>query len=69
MPEGVEGEKHKKKGADWHHAHFGIKFTEYESGEKFFGYDRLVLKWFKGDPGKDGSNFFRTKARVVSEIE
>ena len=49
-PEGVEGEKHKKKGADWHHAHFGIKFTEYESGEKFFGYDRLVLKWFKGDP-------------------
>lgn len=41
---------HKKKDADWHHAHFGIKFTEYESGEKFFGYDRLVLKWFKGDP-------------------
>ena len=29
----------------------------------------VLNKWFKGDPGKDGSNFFRTKARVVSEIE
>lgn len=49
-PEGKAGEKHKKKNADWHHAHFGIKFTKYESGERFFGSDRLVLKWFHGDP-------------------
>ena len=49
-PEGNAGQKHKKKNADWHHAHFGIKFTEYESGERFFGSDRMVLKWFHGDP-------------------
>ena len=68
-PEGSYGQKHQRDHADWHHCHFGIKFTEYKSGEKFFGYDCLVLKWFKGDSGKDGSKLFRTKARVVSEIE
>ena len=49
-PEGQTGEKHNKTNADWHHAHFGVKFTEYESGERFFGMDRIVLKWFKDDP-------------------
>ena len=33
----------------WHHAHFGIKFTEYATGERFFGSDRIILKWFKED--------------------
>lgn len=49
-PEGSNGQKHQRQNADWHHAHFGIKFTEYTTGERFFGSDRLVLKWFHGDP-------------------
>ncbi len=49
-PEGVKGELHRKDNADWHHAHFGIKFTEYETGQRFFGSDRVVLKWFHEDP-------------------
>ncbi|MBQ4507629.1 MAG: CotH kinase family protein [Paludibacteraceae bacterium] len=49
-PEGTEGQMHQKSNADWHHAHFGIHFTEYATGERFFGSDRLVLKWFHGDP-------------------
>ena len=41
-PQGTDG--------NWHHAHFGIKFTEYATGERFFGSDRVILKWFKYDP-------------------
>ncbi len=48
-PEGATGEMHNAENPDWHHAHFGIKFTEYESGERFFGADRVYLKWFKDD--------------------
>ncbi len=48
-PEGTKGEKH-RDGSPWHHAHFGIKFTEYTTGERFFGCDRLILKWFHEDP-------------------
>lgn len=48
-PEGSKGETH-RNGAQWHHAHFGIKFTEYATGERFFGCDRLILKWFHEDP-------------------
>lgn len=48
-PEGSNGEKH-RNGAKWHHAHFGVKFTEYTTGERFFGCDRLILKWFHEDP-------------------
>ena len=48
-PEGVSGEPHSND-AQWHHAHFGIKFTEAESGQRFFGVDRLILKWFRIDP-------------------
>ena len=49
-PEGNNGEVHKKTNADWHHAHFGVRFTEYATGERFFGSDRVILKWFKCDP-------------------
>lgn len=49
-PEGQSGELHRRTGADWHHAHFGVCFTEYESGERFFGSDRVQLKWFNNDP-------------------
>ena len=49
-PEGYPGEHHNRTNPDWHHAHFGIKFTEYESGQRFFGMDRIVLKWFNNDP-------------------
>ncbi len=48
-PEGNGGEMHQRDNADWHHAHFGIKFTEYVTGQRFFGSDRIVLKWFKDD--------------------
>ena len=49
-PEGNGGEMHKSINTDWHHAHFGVKFTEYVSGERFFGADRVILKWHKCDP-------------------
>jgi len=49
-PEGYYGQKHQRDHADWHHCHFGIKFTEYTTGERFFGSDRVVLKYFHGDP-------------------
>lgn len=49
-PEGEPGQMHLRQGADWHHAHFGIRFTEYDTGERFFGMDRIVLKWFNNDP-------------------
>ena len=49
-PEGFGGESHQLNNAQWHHAHFGIKFTEYTTGERFFGSDRIVLKFFNGDP-------------------
>lgn len=48
-PEGETGEVHQRHGANWHHAHFGVRFNEYESGHKFFGMDRVVLKWHKDD--------------------
>ena len=48
-PEGNWGEAHSANG-QWHHAHFGVKFTEYTTGERFFGSDRIILKWFKEDP-------------------
>ena len=49
-PEGASGQMHQRSNADWHHAHFGLKFTEYATGERFFGMDRIVLKWFNNDP-------------------
>lgn len=49
-PEGSFGEVHRRTGADWHHAHFGIRFTKYATGERFFGADRVILKWHKCDP-------------------
>lgn len=49
-PEGDVGQLHSVNNADWHHAHFGVKFTEYETGERFFGADRIVLKYFNQDP-------------------
>lgn len=48
-PESWNGQMH-RDGGPWHHAHFGICFTEYESGERFFGCDRLQLKWCHEDP-------------------
>ena len=38
------------KSSSWIPAHFGVKFTEYDSGERFFGVDRLIFKFFKDDP-------------------
>ncbi|MBR1808784.1 MAG: CotH kinase family protein [Paludibacteraceae bacterium] len=49
-PEGYGGEMHNSANPQWHHAHFGLKFTEYTTGERFFGSDRMVLKWFNNDP-------------------
>jgi len=49
-PEGNAWEPHRKNTTDWHHCHFGIKFTEYTTGQRFFGSDRIVLKYFNGDP-------------------
>lgn len=49
-PEGESGVLHQGNSAQWHHAHFGVKFTEYATGERFFGSDRIVLKFFNADP-------------------
>ena len=49
-PEGDYGEPHRSSGADWHHAHFGVRFTKHATGERFFGSDRVILKWHKCDP-------------------
>ena len=49
-PEGDYGQPHNNVNTQWHHAHFGVCFTEYTTGQRFFGMDRIVLKWFKDDP-------------------
>lgn len=49
-PEGTTGQPHSRNSAEWHQSHFGIKFTEYQTGERFFGTDRLILKFFNNDP-------------------
>ena len=38
-----------QKNSSWQPAHFGVKFTEYASGERFFGMDRIIFKFFKDD--------------------
>ena len=48
--EGDKGQAHQRQNANWHHAHFGIRFTKYTTGERFFGSDRIVLKFFNNDP-------------------
>lgn len=48
-PEGATGELHQVENADWHHAHFQVKFDEYRKKIKFCGSDRVILKWFKDD--------------------
>ena len=48
-PESSSGVMH-SDGAPFHRAHFGIRFTKYETGERFFGCDRLILKWNGTDP-------------------
>lgn len=47
-PEGSMGQMH-SDGNQFHHAHFGVCFTEY-GGKRFFGSDRVILKWFHEDP-------------------
>ena len=49
-PEGDRQQEHQRNTTAWHHCHFGLKFTEYETGKRFFGSDRIVLKYFNGDP-------------------
>lgn len=48
-PESSSGEMH-QDGAPFHRAHFGIRFTKYTTGERFFGMDRIILKWNATDP-------------------
>ena len=48
-PESDKGQLH-ADGAPFHRAHFGIRFTEYVTGERFFGMDRIILKWNATDP-------------------
>ena len=48
-PEGSIGEEHQSENADWHHAHFQVKFDEYRDKVKFCNSDRVILKWFKDD--------------------
>ena len=48
-PESRTGKMH-EDGAQFHRAHFGIRFTNYETGQRFFGVDRLILKRNKDDP-------------------
>lgn len=49
-PESYARQPHDSNNPEWHHAHFGVRFTEYTTGERFFGADRIVLKWFNNDP-------------------
>lgn len=46
-PEGNYGEPHDSINADWHHAHFNLKFPDKNT---FMGTDRMVLKCFMHDP-------------------
>ena len=48
-PESATGQLH-ADGAPFYRAHFGIRFTEYATGERFFGMDRIILKWNSTDP-------------------
>lgn len=48
-PEGSTGGVHQAVGADWNHASFGVKFSEYKKKQEFAGTDRVNLKWFKDD--------------------
>lgn len=48
-PESATGQLH-ADGAPFYRAHFGIRFTEYITGERFFGMDRIILKWNSTDP-------------------
>ena len=48
-PESSTGEMH-REGAPFHRAHFGIRFTQYVTGQRFFGMDRIILKWNATDP-------------------
>ena len=48
-PESSTGIMH-SDGAPFHRAHFGIRFTEYVTGERFFGMDRIILKYNAADP-------------------
>ena len=48
-PESSSGQMH-KDGAPFHRAHFGIRFTKYTTGERFFGMDRIILKCNATDP-------------------
>lgn len=48
-PEGSTGEPHSND-SKWHRAHFGIKFTATDTGHRFFGADRIILKWIRNDP-------------------
>lgn len=48
-PEGELGQMHVAGQTNWHHCHFGVKFTEYVTGTKFCKTDRIVLKWHKDD--------------------
>ena len=47
--EGQQGQKH-QDGNSFRRVHFGVKFTEYETGERFFGSDRIILKCFREEP-------------------
>lgn len=48
-PESSYGEMH-QNGAPFYRTHFGIRFTNYTTGERFFGMDRIILKWNVTDP-------------------
>lgn len=47
--EGYAGVPH-QQGGPWVHSHYGISFAKYNDDARFFGNDRLILKYAKEDP-------------------
>jgi spore coat protein CotH len=48
-PEGTKGTLHNATNPDWHHASFSLKFNKNIKGQKLFGQEKVILKWFKDD--------------------
>jgi spore coat protein CotH len=48
-PEGTKGAVHNATNPDWHHASFSLKFNKNIKGQKLFGQEKVILKWFKDD--------------------
>ena len=49
-PEGRKPALHKPENTPWNHAHYGLKFSEFDSKTRFHSLENMTLKFFKDDP-------------------